>query len=105
MSIVVDGRSEPSTGIRDGKTRHSGGIDDHLRIPAEEARIGEKIEPASVGELAELLVVGIVAIEIDGNGGNLDGDRPVTRRGRLVGKRRCRRADDSSEESYGAAPG
>src|SRR5262245_28468858 len=105
MSIVVDGRSEPSTGIRDGKERGSGGIDDHLRIAAEEARISEKIEPASIGQLAEFLVIGIVAIEVDGNGGDLDGDRPVGRRGRLVGKRRYRRADDSSEESCGGTPG
>ena len=86
--VIVEGCSEPGAGIRYGKERRSGGIEHHLRIAAEEARIGEEIETATIDELAKLLLVGMLAIEVDGNGGDLDRHRPVRCGRRLVGEGR-----------------
>ena len=71
-------------------------------VAAEIAGLGEEIEPAPEDQLAELLALGILAIEIDGDGGDDGRDRPVESGQRLVGKRRhddCRKHRDGNEDA------
>ena len=69
-SVIVERGPEPSAGIGDRQQRSSRGIDGQRRIAAEMARLGIEIEPGPEDQLAELLAVRIVAVEIDGDGGD-----------------------------------
>ncbi len=90
-AVIVEIGPEPGPGVGDGEQAGAGRIERERRVAAEIARLGEQVEPAPEDQLAELLALGVLAVEVDRDGGDGGRDRLVESNQRLVGE--CRDRD------------
>src|SRR5262249_23204330 len=101
--VIVDVGAEPGAGVRNSEQPFAAGVDDQPGIAAEILRLAEEIDAAPPDELAEVLPVRIVAVEIDRDGGDLDLLDARRHVFRLVGERR-RHGDERQQSSNARSP-
>ena len=103
--VIIESGPEPGAGIGDGEQRAAGRVERERRIAAEMAGLGVEIEPGPEDQLAELLAARIIAVEVDGDGGDGGRRRPGQHRQRLVGERRRDREESSRRRDGQQPPG